>query len=165
MAHLQRRPRVPRIREIKAFVSQADTQVRHAAKLWRLVPNVTSRLLLALFLIMNVVGCEKQDPDPEQRSAKGLMKHYPSNVQSIQSWQGHNFIVGDTPVIPTESVTDVEMQKYIGKTVIVTGIWHSGQEWTPSENEKDIPALIMPDNQVVIRGDGLKVSSIKIMEQ
>ena len=114
---------------------------------------------------MNVVGCEKKDPGPEHRSAKGLMKHYPSNIQSIQSWQGHNFIVGDTPVIPTESVTEDELQKYIGKFVIVTGIWHSGQEWTPSENEKDVPAPIMTDNQIVIRGDGLKVSSIKIIKK
>jgi len=35
MAHLQRRPRVPKIREIEAFVLRAGTQVRHAAKLWR----------------------------------------------------------------------------------------------------------------------------------
>ena len=35
MAHLQRRPRVPRKCEIEALVSRAGTQVRHAAKLWR----------------------------------------------------------------------------------------------------------------------------------
>jgi hypothetical protein len=35
MAHLQRRPRVLKIREIEAFVLRAGTQVRHAAKLWR----------------------------------------------------------------------------------------------------------------------------------
>jgi hypothetical protein len=35
MAHLQKRPQVPRIRKIGAFVFRAGTQERHAAKLRR----------------------------------------------------------------------------------------------------------------------------------
>jgi hypothetical protein len=92
------------------------------------------------------------------------MKHYPSHVKSSQSWQGHNFIVGDTPVIPTASVPENELEKHVGKSVIVTGVWYGGQEWQPSEEEV-LPMPVKPDNKIIIRGDGLKISSIKLIEE
>jgi hypothetical protein len=51
MAHLQKRPRVLKIRKIEAFVLRAGTQVRHAAKLWRYVDRNMKCILIVILLI------------------------------------------------------------------------------------------------------------------
>jgi len=123
------------------------------------------KILITLILSMFIAGCAKQGPDPEQKTVQGLMKHYPANVRSSQAWQGHNFMVGDTPVIPTGAVPENELLRHVGKSVVVSGVWHAGQQWQPSKEEKNIPMPVNPDNQIIIRGDGLKVSSIELAEE
>jgi hypothetical protein len=90
------------------------------------------------------------------------MKHIPANVRSSQAWQGHQFMVGSTPVIPTAAVPAKKLKWHVGKSVVVSGIWHAGQPWRPTEEEKKMPIPVYPDEQIIIRGEGLKVSSIQL---
>jgi hypothetical protein len=46
--------------------------------------------------------------------------------------------------------------------VVVSGIWDAGQEWRPTEEEKNMPMPVYPDENIIIRGEGLKVSSIQL---
>jgi len=122
---------------------------------------MTKIILATLILSMFAAGCAQQGPDPELKTVQGLMKHFPADVKSSQAWQGHHFMVGDTPVIPTAAVPEAELRRHVGKSVVVSGVWYAGQQWQPGEEEKDLPMPVMPDNQIIIRGDGLKVSSIR----
>jgi hypothetical protein len=90
------------------------------------------------------------------------MTHVPANVKSLQAWQGHQFMVGSTPVIPTAAVPAKELKWHVEKSVVVSGIWHAGQPWRPTEEEEKMPMPVYPDEQIIIRGDGLKVSSIQL---
>jgi len=90
------------------------------------------------------------------------MKHIPASVRSSQAWHGHQFMVGSTPVIPTAAVPEKELKWHVGKSVVVSGIWHAGQQWRPTEEEKNMPMPVYRDEQIIIRGEGLKVSSIQL---
>lgn len=111
---------------------------------------------------------------PDQRTVSGLLKHYPSDVRSAQAWHGHNFIVGETPVISTEEVPEEELMKFVGSEVVITGVWHPGNESNPREDQGQRPIQVpliavpqpMPEGgEVVVRGDGLKASSISPVEK
>ena len=123
------------------------------------------KILASAIILLFVVGCAKQSADTEQMTAKGVMKHFPSDVKSPQAWQGHNFMVGNTPVIPTPDVSEDELLSHIGKSVVVIGTWYDGQQWQPNENEKNLPIPVSQENQIMIRGDGLKVSSISLINE
>jgi hypothetical protein len=103
-------------------------------------------------------------PKPVSKTVSGLLKHYPS-VKSVESWLGHNYMVNDTPVLPSEAVPETTLRKLAGKKVTVTGTWEPGRRWTPSAEEKNEAAPVFPDNQVVIRGDGLRAATIKVEDQ
>ncbi|MDH3692675.1 MAG: hypothetical protein OEU36_24880 [Gammaproteobacteria bacterium] len=119
-------------------------------------------LLAILMLGILFAGCTTRHPPPEQKTVQGVMKHVPANVRSSQAWQGHQFMVGSTPVIPTAAVPEKELEWHVGKSVVVSGIWDAGQEWWPTEEEKNMPMPVYPDEQIIIRGEGLKVSSIQL---
>ena len=119
-------------------------------------------LLAILMLGILFAGCTTRHSPVEQMTVQGVMKHIPANVRSSQAWQGHQFMVGSTPVIPTAAVPAKELKWHVGKSVVVSGIWHAGQQWRPTEEEENMPMPVNPDEQIVIRGEGLKVSSIQL---
>lgn len=101
--------------------------------------NMIKKAAVLVFFVSLILGCtEQQSPlseesVPEQRTVRGVLSHFPSDVRSAQAWHGHNFIVGDTPVIATETVSEERLKTFIGLTVIVTGVWHPGEKWNPTE--------------------------------
>ena len=110
----------------------------------------------------------KQESVPEQKTVRGLLNHFPSDVRSAQAWHGHNFLVGDTPVIPTEAVSEETLKEFVGSKVVVTGVWHPGERWNPSEEEQNMPRPLdppHPDQEEIVRGDGHKASSISRLEE
>ncbi len=74
-------------------------------------------------------------------------------------------MVGTTPILPTEPVPEDVLKKYVGNLVVVTGVWHPGERWEPTEQEMNMPMPVDPEKEVVIRGDGLKASSIALVER
>ena len=119
-------------------------------------------LLAILMLGILFTGCTTRLAPPEQMTVQGVMKHFPANVRRSHAWHGHQFMVGSTPVIPTAAVPEKELKWHVGKSVVVSGIWHAGQQWRPTEEEENMPMPVYPDEQIIIRGDGLKVSSIQL---
>ena len=112
-----------------------------------------------------VAGCATQRRLPQQKTVRGYLKHFPSNVRSSQAWHGHHFMVGNTPVIPTDEVPEEILKKFVGALVMVSGAWHPGERWNPTEEEMNMPMPVDPDKQVVIRGDGLRASMIGLVER
>ena len=74
-------------------------------------------------------------------------------------------MVGNTPVIPTDEVPEEVLKKFVGSLVMVSGVWHPGKRWNPTEEEMTMPMPVDPGKQVVIRGDGLKASMIGLVER
>lgn len=133
-------------------------------------PSVTlwqemKKRLFAMFLLGALIaGCATGESDPEQRTISGYLKHFPSNIRSSQAWHGHHFMVGNTPVIPTDQVPEEVLKKFVGALVMVTGVWHPGERWIPAEEEMNMPMPVDPDKGIIIKGDGLQVSSIKLVK-
>ncbi|MGB0744303.1 MAG: hypothetical protein ACPGSB_07230 [Opitutales bacterium] len=98
------------------------------------------------------------------RTVQGVLKHYPSDVRSAQAWHGYNFMVGNTPVIPTKELTEEKLKEFVGAKVSVTGVWEPGREWKPTEEQTAMPMPAYPDEQKIIVGDGLKATSISLVE-
>ena len=122
-----------------------------------------SRDLLAILMLgILFAGCTTRHAPPEQMTVQGVMKHIPASVRSSQAWHSHQFMVGSTPVIPTAAVSEKELKWHVGKSVVVSGIWHAGQQWRPTEEDENMPMPVYPDEQIIIRGEGLKVSSIQL---
>ena len=123
-----------------------------------------------------IVGCSEhrseasndpalaQENIQEHKTAQGVLRHFPSDIKSTQAWYRHNFLVGDTPVIATSAVPEETLRKFIGSEVIVSGVWHPGEQWKPTEEESCLQSPIHPDGEVVVRGEGIKASSIKPAE-
>ena len=57
------------------------------------------------------------------------------------------------------------LKKFVGAMVTVSGTWQPGEPWVPTEEEKLMPMPVDPDNDVVIRGDGLLAASIGLIER
>lgn len=137
-----------------------------------MIKKVTAILLFGTLII----GCSDHESEsrpesesakvsvPEQRTVRGVLRHFPSDVKSAEAWHGHNFIVGDTPVIATENVSQETMKRFVGLEVIVSGVWHPGEQWKPTEEESGLQAPVYPDGEVVVRGDGIQAASIKPAE-
>ncbi|MBT7254826.1 MAG: hypothetical protein HN882_07470, partial [Planctomycetaceae bacterium] len=79
-----------------------------------------------------------------------------------QAWYGHYYMVGGTPVIPTKEVPAETLQRFVGSEVVIQGVWHPGEKWNPTtEEEKILPRPTDLDQHEVVRGDGVKISSIE----
>ena len=93
-----------------------------------------------------------KEPPGEQRTARGVLEHYPSDVRSLQAWYGHPFMIGDTPVLPTPEVPEEVLKKHVGSTVLVSGVWYPGERWTPTEGERNMPMPVDAVEGGVTRG-------------
>ncbi len=122
---------------------------------------------MMLFVVLGciVAGCSTGQPKMEIRNVRGELKFYPSNVKSVQAWYGHNFVVDGTPILPTDQVPEDILKKFVGKRVIIQGVWQPGKRWKPSEEEKNMQMPVDPDKEIVIVGDGLKATSISLVER
>ncbi|MFH0926129.1 MAG: hypothetical protein V1872_10980 [bacterium] len=124
-----------------------------------------SIVILFINIIVTVSGCKKTYSKNEAMiSAKGILVYYPEDVQSEQSWYGHNYIVGATPIQPTIRVTESTIKALIGKNVLVTGYWNPGRAWKPTEEKMNLP---MPEDkdEPIIRGDGIMIEKIFIITE
>lgn len=104
------------------------------------------------------------EPTQERKTVRGVLKYFPSDVKSAQAWNGHQFIVGDTPVIATDKVPEETLKKFVGRELTVSGIWYPGEPWNPTEEAASLPNPLPHNKEAVVRGDGLKISSITPVE-
>jgi hypothetical protein len=91
-------------------------------------------------------------------SVLGVLEHYPQNVKSVQAYLGHEFMVGDRPIIPTEKVPVEELKKFVGSKVTVKGEWNPGTKREPNEEEMLSQRPLGYEDRMV--GAGLKASEI-----
>lgn len=107
-----------------------------------------------------LAGCGQKYEPSRTRTATGVLKHYPSNVRSREAWYGHKYMVGDTPVLPTEEVPEEMLQRHVGQELVVKGTWHPGKRYQPTPEERNLPRPVDIPPEGVIRGDGLRAVSI-----
>ncbi len=110
-------------------------------------------------------GCLSPQPPGKTKTVRGVLRHYPDSVKSVQAWYGHNFMVDETPILPSATVPEETLRQHVDRTVIITGTWNPGRCWTPSAEEKNAQMPVFPENEIVIVGDGLKASSIRPVNQ
>ena len=118
-------------------------------------------IIVIVLLVTVIAGCSTQQQLPAERTVRGVLEYFPSDVRSSQAWHGHNFIVDRTPILPTDAVPEEVLKGYVGDQVIVTGIWHPGERWEPTKDDMTTQMPVYPEGQMIIRGDGLKASSIE----
>ncbi len=107
-------------------------------------------------------GCSNQSPGTGVKIVRGTLRYYPPDVKSVPAWLGHNFMVGDTPILATELVPEDALKTLVGQVVIVRGTWQPGKQRKPSQDEAANTAPMFPEEHVVICGDGLRASSITV---
>ncbi len=119
------------------------------------------RYAAAIITILILAGCAGAPMYPPEERVRGVLKHYPAKAKSVEAWYGHNFKVGDTPVQPSDIVPEAELKKYVGQNVIVTGIWHPGEQWKPTAEDESAPVPVQPVFGVVFRKDGIRPTRIR----
>ena len=55
----------------------------------------------------------------EQVEVRGVLRFFRQDVKSPQAWSGHEFMVGEIPVISTGSVTSEDLRRLDGQEVLV----------------------------------------------
>jgi hypothetical protein len=118
-----------------------------------------NRLLAVIFALSVVMGCHSPSNQSGNRTAEGLLTYYPENEKNVQAFYGHNFMVGDTPVIPTPAVSKEILLKLVGKEVTVTGVWYPGYQWQQPKGVKGAVPIEATKGPVTI-GDGIKLKAI-----
>ena len=136
-----------------------------AREVYRWMSETFGGLFVVLLVAVLVAGCVSGSPTPERMTVRGVLQHFPSDVRSAQAWYGHNFIVGSTPILPTDNVPKEVLKEHVGKHVVITGIWDPGQAWEPDDKELNLPMPVDPEKEVIIRGDGLEASSLTVVEK
>ena len=126
---------------------------------------MVKKLPVVLLFGSLMVACTGQGSGPEQTTVRGVLKYFPSDVKSAQAWHGHNFMVGGTPVIPTEEVPEEALKELVGSEVRVTGVWHGGEEWNPTEADAQLPMPVEEGGGKIVRGGGLEASSVNFVER
>ncbi|TWT99018.1 hypothetical protein [Neorhodopirellula pilleata] len=99
----------------------------------------------------------------DTRSAQGVLRHYRPDVKSTQAWLGHEFMVGETPILPTKFVPSETLRGMVGRTVIVEGVWNSGKTWsqpTLTDDDDFSQNPIFAEDAMVVRGSGIEVRSV-----
>ncbi len=122
------------------------------------------RFLMPLFCAGLITACSTLQQNQETQSAEGILKHYPSDVMSTQAWYGHNYMLDQTPLIPTEAIPEALLQQHIGKYVRVTGSWFPGKVWKPTPAEMNTPMPVDPGADGVVRGDGILAASLTVLK-
>lgn len=139
--------------------------------------------ILIVFATGLLVSCAREDGDaprePEKaaetapqptvtKTAEGILEFYPQDVKSVEAWLGHEFMVGETPIRPTEAVPAETLRKMIGRTVKIEGVWNPGQKWKqpqPTDDEAYLQNPAFPEGEIVIRGSGIEAASVLDVDQ
>jgi len=119
--------------------------------------NNLGKVFAILLLVLMLLGCMDNESDLEQVKIQGVLSVEYSH-KSVRSWMGHDVMVGDTPILPTEKVSLEVLKKFEGAVVVVTGVMYSDHVWEGPANEWEQYPLGM---EGTIRGSGLKAFSIK----
>lgn len=137
--------------------------------------TMTAKLLLSVLVCVVIGACisehEKVSAQQVERestklrsvskvSVHGVLRHFPQDVKSEQAWLGHEYMVGDTPIRPTNAVPAEKLQNLVGKTVTIEGVWNPGKEVEPT-NEELHSRPIVPGGATLIRGSGIE--ALKVM--
>lgn len=109
----------------------------------------------------------QKNPNPskaEIRSVEGLLRYYPSDVKSPEAWLGHPFMIGETPILPSETLSEAMLQRQVGKMVRISGPWDAGHLWQPSpqEQHQSRPSPMQPG--VTRRGDGIRATVLEVLQ-
>ena len=100
-------------------------------------------------------------------NARGLLTHFPPDVKSTEAWLGHEFMVGETPIRPTEKVPRNVLMAMVGKNVEIEGIWNAGEEFKlprPDDEESRSQQPSSIHGLTLIRGDGIEAIRAKRTE-
>lgn len=117
-------------------------------------------LFSVLIFTALLCGCENTK---NLKTAEGLLRHYPSNVKSVEAWHGHEFKVGDVPIIPTQHVSREKVLQFVGKRVLVKGVWFEGREWNSNDDDfVESSPHNSSNNKKIIRGNGIRIQSISL---
>ena len=111
----------------------------------------------------------KQDREPEKVViVRGLLKHYPQDVKSTKAWLGHEFMIGETPIRPTERVPREALISVVGVKIEIDGVWNAGKTWEPAKSEEErlqLQSPSYPEGETVVRGSGIEAASVKKLEK
>ena len=119
-------------------------------------------IAIALVLGSFLVGCSGNH---STRTVEGVLAYYPRDVKSVEAWQGHTFMIEGTPILPTDAVSEEMLKKLIGSAVKVSGTWESGRRSEASADEQTPLLPTGPTNRDMLRGDGLRASSIEVVKK
>ena len=119
------------------------------------------RMIKLMLFGLSFLGCAIPLEDSRQRTVEGILQYYPSNVKSVQAWHGHNYLVGNTPVVPTTAVPEDMLRRFVGSQVVIVGLWYPGKQSQSTATDGFAAKPVEATEDKVIRGDGLKALSIK----
>ncbi len=108
-------------------------------------------------------AAEATPQSADTKTVEGILEYYPQDVKSVQAWLGHEFMVGETPIQPTEAVSSETLRKMVGKKVKVEGVWNAGEKWEqpkPTDEEFYLQSPSFPEGEIVIRGSGIQAASV-----
>lgn len=100
----------------------------------------------------------------EKTTVRGLLKQYPQDVKSAEAWLGHEFMIGETPIRPTEEVPREVLITMVGENVEIEGLWNAGKKWEPAKPEDEefhLQTPSYPEGVVIVRGSGIEASSVR----
>jgi hypothetical protein len=141
-------------------------------------PIVKSHLTLLVTALTVLVSCSKEDGDVTQKPEKvaesaaivadtttieGVLKYYPQDIKSVQAWLGHEYMVGETPIRPTDSVSSETLRKKVGRTVKIDGVWNFGETLSRAKLTDDEAYMQTPsfsEGESAIRGSGINALSV-----
>ena len=121
-----------------------------------------------------VAEIEKQQAAKKDRESgkavtvRGLLKQYPQDVKSTKAWLGHEFMVGETPIRPTEEVPREVLITMVGENVEIEGLWNAGKTWEPAKPEDErfqLQAPSYPEGTTIVTGSGIEAASVKKVEE
>lgn len=133
------------------------------------------RILLSVLFLVSICACssESEKVGAQQAevesltphlgskiSVQGVLKYFPQDVKSAQAWLGHEYMISDTPIRPTNVVRSEQLRDLVGEIVTIEGVWNPGKKWEPANEEIPYSRPIFPEGQVVIRGSGIEASKV-----
>lgn len=157
---------------------QQDGQTRNAKSTFKVLldkyPNSDAaaearQILAATEKQESGAGTTAGDVDSgEMISVRGLLKHYPQDVKSTEAWLGHEFMVGETAIRPTDDVSREFLLSIVGKTVEIEGPWNAGTKWEPTQPEDEAiqsATPLFPEGMSVMRDSGIEAKLARTIEE
>lgn len=106
-------------------------------------------------------AAEKISLMKEKRLVAGVLKHFPQNVKSVEAWEGSEFKIGSSTIIPTKEVTRDDLLKLVDQEVSISGNWNPGEHRLLTDEEKLYSRPLLPEGTIDIVGSGLEATSIR----